>query len=439
MKEFLKNYTKALLVAFLALGMVANCNQSDDDDDALPLLALLATQQGQLVQGATVGEQKCDSTPTNVQDKTGDINSAETWSGFIRLNGTVTANAAITVEAGTVIYGTRGSSLFVLGANKLTAIGTKENPICWTSSNVPGTRQPGSWGGIVVVGNSGASRSATTEGTTPRPYGGAAGANTRNLEMAYNIVEFAGNEVAPGDELNGISMYASNTKLDNVQVHRGLDDSFEIWGGEHEWNKVIATGGLDDDFDLDEGGRITITNAISHKYPASCGGTASSDPHALEWDGVDSTSNTCSNAIGRCTTATLNKFVAIGAGVPNSQAGRLREGVQATLQNGVFFGHATGLDFRDGNSATSALTITNVRGQTGQSTADTSGATPSGSVEYNLSALPIVSDGGINTAANCGFSANKPDYSLTAAASSAQGPSQDVGKFWEGWTVYRAR
>ncbi len=394
----------------------------------------------------TVGETLCDGTNASTPTvKSGTISAAETWSGAILLQGTVVADAAITVTAGTVIFGSRGSSLFIRGANKLTAIGTASNPICWTSSSKPGSRQPGDWGGIVTVGDSGTTRATagSTEGTTPLSYGGGTTTpGTNNLELAYNIVEFGGNEVAPGDELNNISMYASNSILNYVQAHRGLDDQFEAWGGQITWSKMVATGGLDDDYDLDEGVKGTITNAIGHKYPSSCGGTVSTDPHGLEWDGVNSGSI---NAFG-ATAVTLNKFALIGATLTSGQGARLREGVQATLTNGVFYGFTEGINLRGGNGQVSTVTATNVRMQQGidnfvnsantdvkGSAAEITGAT------RDLTALPIVSDAGINTESNCGFSATKPDYTLTSAATSALGPGDGAASFWSGWTVYRGR
>jgi hypothetical protein len=384
----------------------------------------------------TVGEQVCDGNRLSSGPvvKQGTISSPETWRGGILLRGTVTVNSAITVEPGTVIFGERGSSLFILGANKLTAIGTAANPICWTSASSPGSRFPGDWGGIVTVGNSGASRTSNTEGTTPQPYGSGSLPGTVNLEMEYNIVEFGGNEVAPGDELNNLSMYASNTKLTNVQAHRGLDDQFEAWGGNLDWRNLLATGGLDDDYDLDEGVGGTITNAIAHKYPAICGGSFSTDPHSLEWDGIhDNGTPACGTSlISRCTTVTLNKFTLIGANVTSGQAGRLRERVVATITNGIHYGFVEGFNSRDTGTA---VTVTNVR--VDKPNIEGAGSTI-GAVTNDLgTTLPITSDGGVST--NCGFGATKPDYTLiSGVAATGFGGAAD-GKFWESWAVFRAR
>ncbi|TGL24000.1 hypothetical protein EHQ46_02390 [Leptospira yanagawae] len=402
------------------------------------------------LQSPTVGENVCDGGRLTGSPviKSGSISSSETWSGGILLQGTVfvESGATITVTPGTAVFGQRGSSIFFKRGSKLVSNGTAADPICWSSASSLGSRFPGDWGGIVTIGDSGATRASNTEGTTPQGYGGTGSLpGTSNLEMSYTIIEFGGNEVAPGDELNNLSMYASNTTLNHVQAHRGLDDQFEAWGGTGAWSNILATGGLDDDLDLDEGfggstlgSGATITNFISHKYIAACGGSASTDPHGLEWDGIHSDGGVACNSpsaplLARCTTVTLNKFTLIGAGISGGTAGRIREGAQATLTNGVAYGHASG--FRvDTATAVTAATATTVRGQSGQSTTGTLNT-----VTYDITSLPIISDGGINSESNCGFAATKPDYTLNATyAATGFGGAAD-GKWWENWAVFRAR
>lgn len=404
------------------------------------------------LQSPTVGENVCDGARLTSGPiiKSGSITRSETWSGGILLQGTVFVEpgATINVTPGTVILGQRGSSVFFKRGARLVSNGTAADPICWTSAGGLGSRFPGDWGGIVMIGDSGATRASNTEGTTPQSYGGTGSLpGTNNIEMSYTIVEFGGNEVAPGDELNNLSLYSSNSTLTYVQSHRGLDDQIEAWGGTGSWSYILATGGLDDDLDLDEGfggptlaSGANISNFISHKYPAACGGSASTDPHALEWDGIHNDGGIACNSpsaplLARCTTATLNKFTLIGATIPGGQAGRLREGVQATLTNGVAYGHALG--FRvDAAAAGTSASATTVRGQSGQTT---SGTFASGSVNYNITSLPIVSDGGINTESNCGFAATKPDYTLNATYAAAGLGGAADGQWWNGWAVFRAR
>lgn len=388
----------------------------------------------------TAGENVCDGirltgSPTT---KTGTISASESWSNGILLSGTVNveSGATITIQPGTVIFGQRGSSIFFKSGTTLVSKGTAELPICWTSSSSPGSRSPGDWGGIVMIGNSGASRASNTEGTTPVGYGGAATGSSNNLQMEYTIIEFAGNEVAPGDELNNLSIYASNSTLSNVQVHRGLDDGFEAWGGSGTWTNLIATGGLDDDYDLDEGFQGTLSNLIAHKYPTNCGGTSSTDPHGFEMDGTHSPTSACGdNNLARCTTPTVSGFTLIGQNISGSQGMRLREGLAGTFSNGLIYNfNTTYLSGSDGTGTYPAKSYTvnnTVLAQSTASAASTTGATNNASA--SLTALPITSEGNV-TDGSCGFTATKPNY--TSTASNAGG---GAGNWPSGWAAFRAR
>lgn len=428
-----------------SLNQITNKVVTSDDFNA-DIIQVRVIQIGSYdIVSPTLGEQFCDGNRVSgsPQVKEGTISAAETWSGAILLRGTVFADAAITVQPGTVIFGARGSSLFVRGGHKLTAIGTATNPICWTSASSPGSRFPGDWGGIVTIGTAGASRTALTEGTTPQSYGGApTNASNVNVDMAYNIIEFGGNEVAPGDELNNLSMYATYSKLSNVQTHRGLDDQFEQWGGRAEWNQLLATGGMDDDYDLDEGVTGTITNIIAHKYPAACGGSPSGDPHSFEMDGTHSGANNdcATNNVNRCTNVDINGFTLIGANVSPGEAMRLREGFAGTVRNGVaynFTGNSSGQIVRGGGESgfpANNSTFNNVGLHSGKLAHTATTVTSATNVAYDINEMPIVSEG---STSDCGFGANKPDYRLKAAFTGRTGGA--TTDWYANWTVYRAR
>ena len=131
--------------------------------------------------------------------------TAYTISGFIHvLNG-----ATLTIEPGTKIKGdfnVLGSSLIIMRGAKITAIGTAAAPIVFTSSRAAGQRQPGDWGGLIIVGNAPDNRSGTvniegsgTDGTAivsgknyPVQYNGGTVAADNSGTLAYVRVEFAG-------------------------------------------------------------------------------------------------------------------------------------------------------------------------------------------------------------------------------------------------------
>lgn len=386
----------------------------------------------------TVGENVCDGRRLfgGPAVKSGTISSSETWSGGILLQGTVIveSGATVTVTPGTAIFGQRGSSIFFKQGSKLVSNGTAADPICWSSAAALGSRFPGDWGGIVVIGTSGASRSSNTEGTSPVGYG-TIGADVENLNMSYNIIEFGGNEVAPGDELNNLSIYSSKSVLSHVQVHRGLDDGFEAWGGSGTWSNLLATGGLDDDYDLDEGFTGTITNVIGHKYPSTCGGSFSTDPHGFEMDGIHSTTG-CTLAGGslvdRCTNPTITNVTLVGSGISGGQGMRLREGFAGTINRAIIFGFADAAAVSTSTTGTFPAvtgTIANLAYENGKTTA----ITPTGST--TITVTPITSDG---STSNCGFGDSKPDYRTIGSLSGTYVGGAST-EWYKDWAVFRAR
>lgn len=111
-----------------------------------------------------------------IVEVTADITTNTTWTadkiyrlnGFIRVGSDVkpapggagvapvidaSKKATLTIEAGTVILGkkgTPGGALIVQRGSKLVAIGTAAKPIIFTSDQAPGNRVPGDWAGIVL-------------------------------------------------------------------------------------------------------------------------------------------------------------------------------------------------------------------------------------------------------------------------------------------------
>lgn len=90
--------------------------------------------------------------------KSGYITSNETWTrnNIYRLSGFVYIDslATVTIESGTLIYGEKSTkgTLIVTRGGKLIAQGTACQPIVFTSEQAPGTKAPGDWGGIIILG-----------------------------------------------------------------------------------------------------------------------------------------------------------------------------------------------------------------------------------------------------------------------------------------------
>ncbi|MCB1179753.1 MAG: hypothetical protein KDK36_19405 [Leptospiraceae bacterium] len=438
---------KYVFLPLSAILLIVNCNEDKIKTNTIAISAIMdSIQASTTTASATVnptgGENVCDGktftgSPLTVS---GDITGNTTWSNAIKLSGTVTVknNSTLTIQPGTVVFGETGSSLFITQGSKIEAVGTALLPICFTSAKNVGFRAPGDWGGLVIIGNARGTRSSTTEGIIPLPYGSGTNDSESSGTLKYVIVEFAGNEVSPGDELNGVSSYTigSGTSFDFVQVHRGLDDGFEFWGGAPVGKHLLVTGGMDDDFDFDEGFRGTLQYLIGVKYPVSCGGTPSSDPHGMEMDGMHSGVSNCTTGPG-CSNPSVSNYVLIGQQVAGSRAQRHREGMQGTFSEGLSYNFVTGITCENsGNGGTTGSVFNKILSDK----ALTNGASCTGTVTNSITKLPITSLGAIDST-NCGNGTSKPDFNIISEYSSgAAGPVDSSNpNWWADWTVYRSK
>lgn len=233
-----------------------------------------------------------------IVEVTADITTNTTWTadkiyrlnGFIRVGSDVkpapggagvapvidaSKKATLTIEAGTVILGkkgTPGGALIVQRGSKLVAIGTAAKPIIFTSDQAPGNRVPGDWAGIVLCGQSAnnikGSTSTGQDGVEELEggYGAYHGGGTSPIlddnsgTLKYVRIEYAGYPINPNQEINGLTFgsVGSGTTIDFVQVTYANDDSYEWFGGTVNCTHLIALKGIDDDFDTDNGfsGRV---------------------------------------------------------------------------------------------------------------------------------------------------------------------------------------
>jgi len=229
-------------------------------------------------------------------DRTLFADTTYTLQGFIK----VTDGATLTIQAGTTILGdaaTPGSSLWILRGAQIDAQGTAEAPIVFTSSNPAGSRAPGDWGGLIIVGNGIINRTGVifTEGPSEEAedYGGGTDNTDNSGTITYTRIEFAGYDVSGGNntELNALSSYAvgSGTTYEYIEALAGLDDSFEFWGGAVDSRFLVSYESGDDHFDTSEGhvGRhqFLIGFQSTRLEPAPGAGEVASDPQGFEMDG----------------------------------------------------------------------------------------------------------------------------------------------------------
>ncbi|MEO8703400.1 MAG: hypothetical protein ABI867_25360 [Kofleriaceae bacterium] len=196
----------------------------------------------------------------------GDIATDQTWLGknIYILDGYVfMTGGTLTIEAGATVKGENGSALTITKDAKINAVGTADKPIVFTSNKVPAA--PGDWGGVVLLGRAGIN---VTGGTNPIEgfatsfgdrivYGGGATPNDAHDcgALKYARIEYAGFLLAPGNELNGLTIggCGSATQIDFVQSHLGQDDGVEIFGGTVNVSHILITQPDDDGLDWDLG------------------------------------------------------------------------------------------------------------------------------------------------------------------------------------------
>lgn len=225
--------------------------------------------------------------PTSVVTLSGSITSDRTLfrDTLYRLSGVVRVNGGATL---TIQPGTRVEGIYVAGAANISALiidrdgrlvadGTALQPITFSCDQAP--KFKGCWGGVFIAGNgplnssqnatltspvipgraaSGGCFEVVAEGTAGTPaetrYGGCTIGDNSGV-LRYVIVEYGGFAFAANRELNNLTMggVGSGTIIENVQAHGGLDDGYEIWGGDHNIKNLVLTANSDDGFDFASG------------------------------------------------------------------------------------------------------------------------------------------------------------------------------------------
>jgi len=189
----------------------------------------------------------------------------------------VEGTAILEIEAGTRVLGENGSALIISRDAQIDARGEPDNPIVFTSAQPVGTRKTGDWGGVVLLGNGELNKGPTEQiegiaGDEPRAqYGGSDRFDNCGV-LEYARIEFAGFELTDGydgNELNGLTLGGCgvNTFIRYVQVHRGLDDGIELFGGSVDLKFVVITGAGDDSLDWDEGWNGRVQFGVIQQYP----------------------------------------------------------------------------------------------------------------------------------------------------------------------------
>ncbi|MDO6487484.1 hypothetical protein Q4503_07210 [Colwellia sp. 6_MG-2023] len=254
-------------------------------------------------------------------------------------------DVVLTIEPGTVIFGQSGNDYLVIHRDaKIMAEGTKTSPIIMTSlQDVQGeTTDSGQWGGLVILGNAPSNKCPTdgsdcalqVEGVGEGAVFGGTDWEDDSGALKYLVVKYAGYEIAPDNELNGITFggVGSGTSVDYIQVHSNADDGVEFFGGAVNAKHLVLTGNKDDSVDWDNG----YKGMLQHIYIEHANNSGEAN-RAIEADndGSDPSKEPQSNPIISNMTIIGNNF---DTADKDSEGIYLREGTAAKIFNTVITG-----------------------------------------------------------------------------------------------------
>jgi len=211
--------------------------------------------------GASAGETGCPDAGERTQTLLGEagevVLTADTsWTCEheyrLQSNVIVAPGVTLSVEPGTTIASDFKVMLLVQRGGRLAAAGSKEQPITFTSSKPEGSRAPGDYRGVVLIGD-GLSHSTTapvhdTLSDARAHYGGGQDGNQVGScgSLRYVRIEFAGGSLddaaLPAGALT-LAGCGTNTVIDHVQVHRATD-GVGLLGGTVGLRHVIVTNNL---------------------------------------------------------------------------------------------------------------------------------------------------------------------------------------------------
>lgn len=251
------------------------------------------------------------------------------------------AETVLTVEAGTTVFGNALSFILIQRGSKIVADGTAEAPIVFTSSQEVGTRGSQDWGGLVINGRAPINRPDNTPGDPGSQAGeaqtgrfGGSITDDNSGTLRYVRVEFAGRDIDPENELNGIAFQGvgSGTVVDFLQVHIVQDDGIEFFGGTVNVKHVVITGANDDNLDWTEGWVGKAQFIVAQELTAS--GNLSADPRGIEADNINSMTfveEPFSDPI-------VSNVTLIGRAGNTNDGMRLRRGTRGEIWNTVLSG-----------------------------------------------------------------------------------------------------
>jgi len=276
----------------------------------------------------------------------------------------VDSTFSITIPAGTLIRGdsASGGALIIKRGARISAIGTVSQPVIFTSNKPAGTRVPGDWGGVILLGQAPTNQATTQQieggfGTIPNSdamYGGA-DPNDNSGTLEYVRIEFAGIAFAQDNEINGLTFggVGAGTTIDHIQVSFANDDDYEFFGGTVQAKYLVGWRSLDDCFDTDFGFSGKLQFMYTKRDPNIFDASASGSSNGEESDNEGTAPfDHFPRTKARFSNWTLVGPLSDTANLPslNSHWGYvalLRRATQLSIYNSVMMGWGRGINLRD--------------------------------------------------------------------------------------------
>ena len=315
---------RKLLVAILAFGLLSCQKELGGGENAPINIPTSTTLSGNI-----------NTTTTLTADK------VWTLKGYVY----VTDGAKLIIQPGTTIVSDiaeKGALCIERGA-QLIAEGTATKPIVFTSGRANGEKQPGDWGGIVILGRAKTNRTSepTIEGGIGRPFGGTNDLDNSGV-LRFVRIEYAGIAAMPNSEINALTLggVGSGTIIENVQTIYANDDAFEFFGGTVSPRNLYAFATADDDFDFDFGFTGTITNGVAKRDPQFVDNGDAGNGVECDNDGTGSTAQPYTHP-------KLYNMILVGPNVSTALANhnlglRFRRATQFTMKNSIIWGWMKG-------------------------------------------------------------------------------------------------
>ncbi|OJV55345.1 MAG: hypothetical protein BGO31_20665 [Bacteroidetes bacterium 43-16] len=182
-------------------------------------------------------------------------------------------NATLTIQPGTLILGKSSvaSGLVIDKTAQINAVGTDTSPIIFTSDKTPGTRAPGDWLGVFIMGNApnnqGNALGFSIEGNNYTAGGTSSASSQGSFE--YVQVHFAGKGSSTGDILTESSLVLGSIGngmiIKNIQITNSLNDGLGIWGGEVKLKQIFSYKSQRWEFPISQGYRGNMQSLFAFK------------------------------------------------------------------------------------------------------------------------------------------------------------------------------